>query len=340
MDGTILILSDGEMARMVDWPSTFEATRTACRHFSAGLAHSPNRLRIPLAEGRRFAVMPGADLGAGALGAKLVGYYPDNPARGLARVTGIYTLFDPLTGLPLSLMEGAYLTNLRTAAVAVVAAEVLARSGWRRLGVIGSGGLGTMTAEAFLTAPPAEIRLFSRTAANLDRLIRVLEGRLANLQASRHDTPTIIRCDTPEDVAANSDVLVCATDTKTPLFDGAVLTQGQLVISLGANTPTTRELDLPTMRAGRVIADSRSAVLAECGEILIPQREGQLPADPVFAELGELLNGAKMGRQSDAETLVFLSTGLAVQDVLTAQQIYHRALAHGIGTRAALFDSR
>ncbi|MFM9888835.1 MAG: ornithine cyclodeaminase family protein, partial [Burkholderiales bacterium] len=337
-DGTILILSDGEMARLIDWPSAFEATKAACRRFSAGVAHSPNRLRIPLEEGRRFAVMPSADLGAGARGAKLIGYYPDNPARGLARVTGIYTLFDPVTGLLLALMEGAYLTNVRTAAGAVVAAEVLARSGWRRLGVIGSGGLGTMAAEAFLAARPAEIRLFSRTAVNLDRLIRVLEGQLASRPGG--DIPRIIRCDTPEDVAGNSDVLVCATDTKTPVFDGTVLTQGQLVISLGANTPTTRELDLPTMRVGRVIADSRSAVLAECGEILIPQRECQLPADPVFGELGEILNGTKMGRQSDSETLVFLSTGLAVQDVLTAQQIYHRALAQGIGTRAALFDSK
>jgi len=88
-DGRVLILSDREMKRLIDWPETRQATETAYRHFSAGLADSPNRMRLMLREGSRFAAMPGADLETGALGAKLAGYYPDNPSRGLARVSAV-----------------------------------------------------------------------------------------------------------------------------------------------------------------------------------------------------------------------------------------------------------
>ena len=326
----VRILSDRQMMGLIEWSVALEASHTAFRHFSAGLARSPNRLRLMLHEGRRFAVMPGADLESGALGAKLVGYYPDNPRHGLARVTGAYMLFDPVTGLPLALMEGALLTNLRTAAGAVVAARALAPRGWRRLGIIGSGGLATMSAQAFLaTDTPAQIRLYSRTAANLGRLAKDLQAQSgAEIKA----------CRTPEEVVQGADVIICCTDTQAPVFDGAALKGGELVISLGANTPSTRELDLTTMLAGRIFADSRFAVLAECGEIIIPHKEDKLPADPLSAEVGEVLNGTRPGRQDANETLVFLSTGLAVQDALTAQAIYARALREGVGSTAPLFE--
>lgn len=326
----VRILSNRHMMSLIDWPAFLEASHTAFRHFSAGLSNSPNRLRLMLRDGRRFAVMPGADPESGALGAKLIGYYPDNPRHGFARVTGAYMLFDPVTGLPLALMEGALLTNLRTAAGAVVAARVLAPQGWRRLGIIGSGGLASMSAQAFLaTDTPAQICLYSRTVANLGRFA-------ADLHA--WSGAKITACRTPEEVVQGADVIVCGTDTQVPVFDGTALQGGGLVISLGANTPGTRELDLATMLAGRIFVDSRTAVLAECGEVIIPQKQGKLPADPLSAELGEVLNGARLGRLEASEALVFLSTGLAVQDALTAQVIYARAVQQGIGTVAPLFE--
>jgi ornithine cyclodeaminase len=328
-NGRVLILSDREMKRLIDWSETRQATETAYRHFSAGLANSPNRMRLMLREGSRFAAMPGADLETGALGAKLVGYYPDNPSRGLARVSAAYVLVDPVSGVVLSLMEGAFLTNIRTAVAAVVAAGALARRGWRRLGVIGSGALATNSAKAFLaTERPEQIRLYSRTAANLARFAADLAG---------HAGVEIVACASPEDVVRGADVIVCATDTHTPVFDGAALESSQLVVSLGANTPATRELDLLTMKRGRFFVDSRLAVLAECGEVILPQKEGTLPADPVYAELGEVLNGTRPGRVDDTETLIFKSTGLAVQDALTAQLMYHRAVEQGVGVSVSLF---
>lgn len=330
MPHDILILSDRQMQGLIDWPDALSASETAYRHYSANRANSPTRMRLPLRDGRRFAVMPAVDHDADALGVKLVGYYPDNPDRGLPRVTGSYALIDSSTGLPLALMDGAYLTNLRTAAGGIVAARALAPSGWRRLGIIGSGALATMSAHGFIAAgPPASIALYSRTAAHRARLAQSLSGR---------STASIRVCATPEEVVRDADVVLCATDTHTPLFDGAKLRAGQIVISIGANTPATRELDTRTMLAGRIFCDSRAAAIAECGEIIIAQQEGHLPAAPDLTEIGATLNRVSAGRLTAEETLVFLSTGLAVQDVLTARVIFERAARRRVGTAARLIE--
>ncbi len=319
------------MQGLIDWPDALRASESAYRHYSVGLADSPNRTRLPLRDGRRFAVMPAADHEANALGVKLVGYYPSNPDVGLPRVTGSYILIDPITGLPLALMDGTYLTNLRTAAGAIVAARTLGRRGWRRLGIIGSGALATMSAQGFLAIdPPESIALYSRTPAHVARLTESLANQ---------SSAAVRACTTPEDVVHESDVILCATDTHAPLYDGRALRSGQLAISIGANTPTTRELDTQTMTAGRIFCDSRSAVSAECGEIIIAQQEGRLPADPPLTELGAVLNGVSTGRNDDREILTFLSTGLAVQDVLTARIIVERARETGAGSPVTLIDS-
>lgn len=326
----MLILSDRQMQGLIDWPEALRASETAYRHYSAGLAHSPNRTRLPLREGSRFAVMPAADLDAAALGVKLVGYYPNNPARDLPRVTGSYVLIDPITGLPQAMMDGAYLTNLRTAAGAIVAARTLGPRGWRHLGIIGSGALATMSARGFLAGqPPESIALYSRTPGNLTRFAESLAG---------HAGTRIRACATPEEVVGDAEVVLCATDTHAPVFDGNALHGGQLVISIGANTPTTRELDTRTIVAGRIFCDSRSAVSAECGEIIIAQQEGRLPTAPDLTELGAVLNNAAAGPRDSGETRVFLSTGLAVQDALTAQVIVERARAKQVGSLVSLIE--
>lgn len=336
MSNRVVVLSGRQIERICDWKLAFEASADAFLRYSTADVQSPNRMRLQLGDGRRFALMPSVDPGRGALGVKLVGYYPDNPAHGLARVTGVYALFDPQTGTIGALMEGGTLTNLRTAAGAVVAARALARPGWRRLGVIGSGGLACASARAFVAdGPPESVTVHSRTPANAARLVDTLRSEL-----SAKGLPTVVRvADSVDALVRDSDVIVCGTDTKVPVFDGRALRCGQLVISLGANTPATRELDSETMVAGRVFVDSRSAVLSECGEIAIARAEGRLGDEPELTELGAVLAGTRPGRLNDDETLVFLSTGLALQDSLTAIGLMRRALDGGVGTTADLLEA-
>jgi ornithine cyclodeaminase/alanine dehydrogenase-like protein (mu-crystallin family) len=331
----LVVLSDRQLLRLCDWATACDASDEAFRRYSAREVLSPDRIRLPLADGRRFALMPSADLGSDALGVKLVGYYPDNPSLGHARVTGVYALFDPGTGILRALLEGSALTNLRTAAGAVVTARALAPRGWRRLGIIGSGGLAGASARAFASqCRPEAIDLYSRTAANAGTLAASLRAEFDAL-----GTPIDVRVrTTPEDLVRDADVIVCGTDTRTPVFDGRALRGGQLVVSLGANTPTTRELDAVTMTAGRLFVDSRTAVMAECGEIALARQEGHFADPPELTEIGDVLAGRRPGRLDERETLVFLSTGLAVQDVLTALRIDRAARAAGQGTLAPLIE--
>jgi ornithine cyclodeaminase/alanine dehydrogenase len=305
-----------------------EATRLAYKEFSAGSTLSPLRTRLHLHNGGRYAVMPA--YAASALGTKIVGYFPDNPDYQLPRTLGVYVLNDPKTGLPLAIMDATFITSVRTAGGGIVATQALACPGWRCLGVIGSGSLAKMSVLGFAeSASIDEIHIFSRTKVNKDKFASFLQQRLQM---------KISVADSPDQVVKKSDVIVCATDTHQPVFDGNDLREGQMVVSIGANTPTTRELDLSTIQAGKLVVDSRASVTAECGELLIPMNEGLLNDNPIYAEIGEILAETIQGREAPEETIIFKATGIGVQDVIFADLVYKEALRLGIGQKGILFS--
>jgi ornithine cyclodeaminase/alanine dehydrogenase-like protein (mu-crystallin family) len=135
-----------------------------------------------------------------------------------------------------------------------------------------------------------------------------------------------------EHVAAESDLIVTATTSGSPVCAGSAVRPGVHINAVGAFTPTTRELDPELVRRARVVVDTYAGALAEAGDLLIPIRAGQISRDHLAAELGEIVNGTKSGRHSDAEITIFESVGAAFQDAATARLAYERARARGVGT--------
>ena len=140
---------------------------------------------------------------------------------------------------------------------------------------------------------------------------------------------------TSEDVKAAvqaADIVITATSSHDPLFDGNWLRPGTHVNNIGSHTPDARELDTTTVVRSKFVADLKEANMAEAGDLLIPIREGAVTEDHVYASLGELVTGARPGRENPEEITVFKSCGLAVQDVSTATAVYRAALSRGAGT--------
>ena len=134
----------------------------------------------------------------------------------------------------------------------------------------------------------------------------------------------------------NADIICTATSSPTPLFDGNWLRRGTHLNAVGAYTAKMRELDTTTVRCSRVFVDRLEAARTEAGDLCIPIAAGELSADHVIGELGQVMTGAVAGRTSDDDITLFKSVGLALQDAVTAKQIYLAALARGIGMEVGL----
>ncbi len=271
----------------------------ALREFSAGRIVQPARhmLAAP-SPGGHFAAMPAA--GAAAMGAKLVSIYPANAERGLPTHLALIVLFAPETGVPLAVMDGRLITELRTAAVSAVATRVLARPDAAILAVLGSGVQARSHIEALrLVRDFAEIRVWSRTPEHAARLAAECGGVAM----------------AAEEAVRGADVVVTATSATTPVLSGAWLKPGAHVNAIGWAGPNGRELDDAAMRQAVVVVDTREGVMRESGDVL-------LSGATIHAELGEILAG-----RSDVPagaTTVFESVGMAVEDLAAAKLVYDR----------------
>jgi ornithine cyclodeaminase/alanine dehydrogenase-like protein (mu-crystallin family) len=271
----------------------------ALADLSAGRVVQPVRLMLPVAGHQGFfAAMPAAT--AGALGAKLVTFYPDN--QGVPTHHALILLFRPETGEPLVTMDGRLITEMRTAAVSAVATRHLARADAAVLAILGSG----VQAGSHLEA----LRLVRGY-----RDVRVWSPRHAAAFAARYDVRAAASA---EDAVRGADTVVVATSSRTPVLRGEWLSPGTHVNAVGACRPDWRELDDELIRNARVYVESREAASRESGDVIA--------AGKIAAEIGEVVAGVRRGRQSNDEVTLFKSVGVAVEDVVAAEMVYRKAI--------------
>lgn len=276
------------MRRHLRMRELIPAMEKALIDFSAGKVVQPVRSVIPVdPPGGFMGIMPALSEG---LGLKVVTFYPPNARRGLPTHMATIFLLDPETGAPLVVMDGRLITEMRTAAVSAAATKLLASPEARVLAILGSGVQARSHVEALrLVRSFKEIRVWSPTQAHADRLAEEIGGTSMSAEGAVRD----------------ADVVVTATNSKTPILPGAWLKPGCHVNAIGACRPDWRELDDEAM--GNVIfVDSREAAMQESGDVI-------LSGANIYAELGEALAGKAPARAD--ETTIFKSLGLAVEDI-------------------------
>jgi ornithine cyclodeaminase len=302
----------------------------AYKAFSVGEAIVPQRLRIPIPEhDGNSSYMPGYVPSTGSLGCKIVSGFPRNRERGLPSTLGSLVLLDHLTGFPLAYMGSTFLTNARTGAGGGAAARTLMRHDAHTVGVLGSGALARATLEAICHVMRIDaVTVYSKTPANCARYAAEMRQRLGLTVEPVADAAA----------PAAADLVIVATTSQTPVFDGTSLRPGTTVISVGTNRPHLAEFPASAIKGNKFIGDSRRSILKEVGEFIMPMQAGKLTEADIYGEIGQILNGELPGRESNEEIIVFKSTGLAVQDVITAQAVYHAALERGIGRSVSIQD--
>lgn len=296
------VLDEAAVHRLLHYQELIPAVARALADLSAGRVVQPVRVVLPIAPHQGFfGVMPAY---AGAMGAKLVTFYPGN--QGIPTHHAVIVLFRAETGEPLAMMDGRLITEMRTAAASAVATQHLARVDARVLAILGSGVQAQSHLEALRHVRPlTEIRVWS--------------PRNARAFAEQHGVSAAA---TPEEAVRGADVVVVATSATTPVLHGRWLSPGTHINAVGATRPNWRELDDELVTGAHVFVDSREAALKESGDVIA--------ARDVAAEIGEVVTGVQPGRRSAEEVTLFKSVGVAVEDVAAAALVYdaHRKTSH------------
>lgn len=321
------ILSGSDVRAAIDMAEAVEVMRSAFAALSTGAVQAPLRLSVE-GEGGVHLFMPAAIRGAeeasseeGAVGAKVVSVHPGNPERDLPVIHALVLALDPATGRPLAVMDGTWLTALRTGAAGGLAADVLARPDARVAAVFGAGVQARTQLEALRCVRDIrEVRIVSRTGASARAMADEVEGVAVEVHTDRRAA------------VRGADVIVTATDSATPVFAGGDVEPGTHVTGVGSYTPRMREVDTELVRRARVFVDQREAVLAEAGDLAGPIADGDLDADAVIGELGQVVAGLVEGRRSADEVTFFKSVGNAVQDVAVAARVLSVAEERELGT--------
>ena len=320
-----LLLTESDVRALLPPADLIAAMEQALAAFSSGEVTQPVRTALQIgAACDFFGVMPAYLPSPGALGIKLVTVFQGNAGRRLPTHLATILLLDPATGALEVVMDGRYITEMRTAAVSAVAVERLARHDASALAVIGSGVQARSHVEMLGRVRTfREVRAWSPTASHLQQF------------ASEAAVP-VRAADSAEAAVRGAGVIVLVTSSATPVIRDGWISPGALVISVGACRPDTREMDPALVARSRVIVDSRAAALVEAGDIVLGIREGRFTGTHIAAELGEVILGRAPGRAGEEEIVVFKSLGLAVEDVAAARLVYTGAKAQGRGREISL----
>jgi ornithine cyclodeaminase/alanine dehydrogenase-like protein (mu-crystallin family) len=297
-----MFIPEQEVRALLTYEALIPAIRQALIDYSAGRVEQPPRLilRAGNAEGHNngwLGLMPA--IAGDAMGVKTVTFYPGNAELGLHTHMAVIELLSRATGEPLAVMDGRLITEMRTAAVSAVALAALLPVGACSLGIFGSGVQARAHIQAFKHVWPAlsEILVWSRTAANAERLARETGARAVTIEE-----------------AAAADVVLTVTSSPTPILEGRRLSPRVLVLAVGASGASMRELDDEAMLSSFVVAESRSCVERESGDV-------RSSGARIQAEIGEILADPALPVPRDGR-IVFKSVGMAIEDLTAASLVW------------------
>ncbi len=324
------ILNREAVRAAVPMIAAIDAVAGAFAQLSLGQAEAPLRTSLAQAAHQSHTFfMPALLAEQAGLGLKVVSVFPHNQARhGLPGIHAVVVLIDAATGQPAALLDGTYLTALRTGAASGAATRALARDDARVLVIFGAGAQAPQQVEAVCAVRPIEqVLIVNRSRERAEALCTMLR---ATITSADIDIATDGRS-----ALARADVVCCATSSHTPLFDDADIRPGTHINGIGSFTPQMAEVPVATIARSRVVVDQRLAAWHESGDLVAARAAGVVD-EHADTELGEIVAGVCPGRSTAHEITFFKSVGNAVQDIAVAQVACAMAQARGLGTVVSL----
>jgi alanine dehydrogenase len=326
------VLSQHDVRQAVSMAQAIQIVKGAFAQLSAGKAVVPIRTQLEVTRHAGITLfMPAYLQESDDLGVKIVSVFPRNLEMGLPTIHALVAVVDAETGRPAAVMDGTYLTALRTGAASGTATDLLARMDARVAAVFGAGVQGRTQLEAVCQVRAIEkawIYDVNREAA--EKYAEEMRGRGGRIPAD------ITVASSPTKAVREADVVCTATTATSPVFADADLKAGVHINAVGAFTSEMQEIPENTIKRARLVVDSREACWAEAGDLIIPHQKGFISESDIHAELGEIAAGTKGGRESDEEVTFFKSVGNAVQDVSVARKVLEEASRLGLGLEIEL----
>lgn len=316
----MLVLNEQDQQSLLDMKEVIDEVANSLKAFSEGKTDTPLRYVLPINEGNRYLVMPALSDDLKVVGIKTVTFAPDNPKKGKKTITGSVLLSDYETGETLAVLDGSYLTKIRTGAISGVATKYLAREDAKTLCVIGSGDQAQGLIAAVMAVRNIDtIHFSSRTKENAERLAQEV--------ANNYNVSTKV-FEEADDAMEEADVVVTATNSNHPVYSHS-LHPGVHLNAVGSFKPDMQELPSESMLvANKIVVESVEAAMEETGDLKVPQEEGIITKDSLHGELGDIVAGKVSGREDDKEVTLFKSVGLAIVDIVVANYFYKKAVAN------------
>lgn len=323
-----LILNQTDVLSLLHNPEVLEVVEGAFRAYGLKQVQMPPKQYLFYTKySGDLRTMPAYIEPADATGVKIVNVHTKNGARGLPTVMAVVTLVDPQTGYPIALMNGTYLTALRTGAAGAIASKYLARKNASVVGFIGCGVQAqTQLDMHVLVRDVRKIMIFDTN--------KEVQQHFADWAKQHHKVD--VELVTSVEAACRCDILNTLTPVKTPIVKKEYVRPGMHINAIGADAPGKEELESSILKGAKVVVDDWEQA-SHSGEINVPYEHGELKREDLYGELGDIVAGKRPGRQNDKDITIFDSTGLGIQDIVVAHLVYNRAIKAGKGTHVDLF---
>ena len=328
MENMILWLNRKEVETLLDMKGTLRVVEEAFRQHGLKKVQMPSKLYLFFKKHNGdLRTMPAYLEEQDITGVKIANVHPDNPKKGLPTVMALVILNSTETGAPVAIMDGTHLTDMRTGAAGGIAVKYLARQNAKTVGFVGAGN-------------QAKTQLLA-----INEVIGIEEVRVTSISekgtfAFKEEMEKIIGCDIIPKKAVREvcdcDILVTTTPSREPVVMNEWILEGTHINAIGADAPGKEELDPGILKRARIVVDDTSQA-SHSGEINVPLSKKLITEKDICCEIGEVIAGKKKARTEDSDITVFDSTGLAIQDVATANLVYQKALETNTGIRLQQF---
>ena len=323
-----LLLSEKEVEQLLSMDEVMEAVESAFKEKGLGRVQMPAKPYLFYARyNGDLRVMPSYLEKFDISAVKIVNVHPNNRAKfGLPTVMATIVLINPRNGVPIAIMGGTSITNMRTGATGGIAAKYLAKNNPKIVGFIGAGTQAKTQLMALLTlyGKLDEVRVWSRTKETRDNFATEIQQKYPNKIAN------VVCVEKVKDAVKGADIVVTTTPSRKPLVLDPWVDPGVHFNCIGADAPGKQELDPAILKRAKIVIDDWDQA-SHSGEINVPLAKGIITKQNIWAEIGEIVAGLKPGRTSQEEITVFTSTGLAIQDAVTAELVYRKASEKEIG---------
>lgn len=323
----VLLLTENDAKRLLSTQEVMEAVELAFAEKGLNRVQMPSKQFIIFKNyNGDLRTMPSHLEGLDISAVKVVTVYPENRAKhNLPAVMACLIVIDPKNGMPLAIMGATWITEIETGAAGGVAAKYLARKDSKVVGLVGAGAQAKtqLMALCSLYERLEEVRVWSRTKESTEAFVDEMEPACPNVE---HFVPV----EMIENAVQGADIVVTTTPSTAPIVLDDWVSPGMHINCIGADAPNRQELDPAILKRAKIVVDDWEQA-SHSGEINVPLKRRIIKPKDVWGEIGEIVAGLKKGRESPDEITVFASTGLAIQDAVTANVAYKKALANRMG---------